>query len=270
VFHQTLLQQYFDETVGLARNDVGADSLIPGATGPEIVITDPGHNVTYFIRPEARNCTVATLEVPYGGGGIVIDPDGTYHFGKLNQLFYLVNASEYTYVGNSSAHGVVLDNWMYMGDLDLPYVSYRDATMEISIARNGAPSTRGTNTEPIPWKISLEGTIVVGEGTFNTTLSSVTRLFDLSFEEPSLDVFDVSLCSEPKDYVVMVMSVPKGPNNMVDYSTFRKNVRQSIVDYTQVAPLQVGNIEVGLGSLRGEWDIAKVRGRLLCQVSLVE
>ena len=173
----------------------------------------------------------------------MIDPDGSYHFNSLSHLFYLVNASEYSYVGNSSAHGIILDNWMYMGDFDLPLVSYRDTTVEISVARGGVPTTHGWNAGPVPWKISLEGTIIVND--FNVTISTVSRVFDLSFVEPPFDMFDVSVCSDSKDYVIMAMSVPKGPNNMVDYSSFRKNLRQSVVDYTQLAPIQVGNIEVG-------------------------
>ena len=172
----------------------------------------------------------------------MIDSDGSYHFGRLSQLFHLVNASKYSYMENSSGHGIVLDNWMFMGDFDLPPVSYRNMTIEISIARSGFPITRDLKT--VPWRISLQGTIIVNQ-TVNITISTVSCVFDLSFKEPTFDVCDISVCFEPMDYVILVMSVPKGPNNRMDYITFRKNARQSVVDYTQVVFIQVGNMEVG-------------------------
>ena len=84
--------------VQLGRNDVAADTVYAGATGTLSIITDPIHKVQYFIQHDTRNCTVEPLSVPISGGGIVIDPDGSYHFGRLNDLFYLVNTSEYSYV----------------------------------------------------------------------------------------------------------------------------------------------------------------------------
>ena len=241
-------QEFFDGTAGLFRIDTGADTIIPEASGLVSRIIDPAHKIQYVIQRETRNCSVEPLTTDYGGYGLVLEEDGSYHFYSIQELFYLVNASEYTYVGNSSANGVILDDWMYVGDFDRPLVSYQDATIEVSIASNGAPSTYGENVGPVPWKISIEGRVISNySGTpVNATISIASRIFDISFEEPHFDVFDVSVCSEPKDHIVMVMSVPKGPNNMVDFSSLRKNVRQSVVDYTQVAPIQVGNIEVRL------------------------
>ena len=224
----------------LSRNDLAADTVFPGATGMLSIITDPTHKVKYFIQHETRNCTVETLTIPSGGGDLIVDPDGTYRFGRLEDVFYLVNASDYTYVGNSSAHGVILDDWTYTGDIKRFNVMYNNVTVVYSTARNGAPSTYSSNMGPVPWRFSVDGRI---SGAVNSTISSVFRLFDLSFEEPHYDVFDVSICADPMDYLVLTMAVPKDSNE-VDYSSYRKNVRQALVGYTQVLPIQVGGIEV--------------------------
>ena len=226
----------------LSRYDIAADALYPGASGLLSIITDPTHKVMYYIQRETRNCTIEPFQIPVGGGGIVVDPNGTYHIASLEGLFYLVNTSEYTYVGNFSAHGVVLDNWTYTGDIEQTNLSYHNVTVDILIARNGAPSTYSSNKGPVPWRISLRGEVTVSKQ-FNVSLSTVVRMFDMSFEQPDYDVFDISVCAEPKDYLVLVMAVPKNMNQ-VDYSSYRKNVRQAVVGYTQVLPIQVGAIEV--------------------------
>ncbi len=222
---------------------MAANVLDPNDSGTIISIVDPSRKVNYIIYPEYKNCTVKPLEIPAGGGGIIVNPDGSYKFGSINQIFFVVNSSLYTYTGNSSAHGVDLDNWSYTGDIDLPGgLSYRNATLGLSIARSGTASIYGANKDPVPWKMSIDGTI--SSDTYNVTISTVIRYFGLSFTRPSFDVFDVSLCLELKDYIAIIMSIPKGPNNMVDFSSLNANLRKSIVDYTGLDPIQVGSIQV--------------------------
>ncbi len=158
-----------------------------------------------------------------------------------------MNVSEYTYVGNDSIFGdIILDKWQYMGNVETPQVSYYNITVDLDIARGGVPSSSLNSSGPVPWKISVNGIESINDGTVNVTISSLTRFFDVSFEKPRYDVFDVSMCSPPGDHEVVVVSVPKdsAAESAVDLDMFMTNVRTSVMDYTGLAPIQVGNIRV--------------------------
>ncbi len=72
---------------------------------------------------------------------------------------------------------------------------------------------------------------------------SVARYFDLSFDEPGDDVFDTSVCVPPRDALFIALSIP-GTMSGINLSQFRGNTRSAVANYTQLYPMQVGNIQV--------------------------
>ena len=189
-------------------------------------------------------CSISRLQ-PNEGQGVVRRQDGSLGFTSLTRQLYIVNVSEYTYVGNDSIFGdIILDKWQYVGNIETPQASYYNITVDLGIARGGMPSLSLNSSGPVPWKISVNGIESINDG--NVTISSLTRFFDVSFEKPRYDVFDVSMCSPPGDHEVVVVSVPKdsAAESAVDLDMFMTNVRTSVMDYTGLAPIQVGNIRV--------------------------
>lgn len=75
------------------------------------------------------------------------------------------------------------------------------------------------------------------------SISSVTRYFDLSFDEPDLDVFDTSICVDPMDAIFLTLAIPATENG-TDLSEFRGNIRKAVSGYAEIYPIQVGNVEV--------------------------
>ncbi len=189
------------------------------------------------------NCTVSPLttsnEISFGN-------DRHYHLRNIN-AFFLMFAVEYEYTGNTSAHGIVLDNWRYKGSFSHGRYNYTNTTLTLSITRSGQTisSVSSITTEPTPWNLSIKGVITpnYGDGLSTENVSAIFRYFDVSFEEPGYDAFDVSVCADPQDAVTLTLAVP-GARNGSDLNSFKGNVRMSVSNYTQVYPAQVGNIQV--------------------------
>ena len=110
-------------------------------------------------------------------------------------------------------------------------------------------SDRTVTTDPVLWRINLSGDLSFTNATDNTTSSGLYSatydIFDFSSEEPDFDVFDVSTCFSPSEYHVLSLAVP-GHEQGLNFSQLRKNIRSAIVSYSNIQPLQVGNIQVSL------------------------
>lgn len=231
--------------INLARLDVASETLGLSSLGTVSFIQDTELGVVYTINRKYNNCTASPLLSPdlYHG------QDSHFSLRSLNDLF-LLSAVEYSYAGNMSAHGVVLDNWVFTGAFSHGGYNYTSSKLQWSITQPGQPisSISSTVTSPIPWSLSLDGLVTPPNGACTVNISTVTRYFDLTFEEPNFDVFDTSVCVDPSDAIFLTMAVPMLVNG-TDLSQFRSSIRKAVSNYTQIYPIQVGNIEVSIAQL---------------------
>lgn len=189
----------------------------------------------YSIDTEHSNCTVSPL---VSTTDIYLGKDGRYHLRYVQDLF-LFSVVQLSYAGNMSAHGIILDNWKFNGNFSHFGLNYTNATIQWSITRAGQSiaTLSSISNSSLPWRMSSEATIM------GDTVSTVTRYFDLSFDEPGTDVFDVSVCVLPQDALFLALAIP-GTMNGINLSQFRGNTRHAVANYTQLYPMQVGNIQV--------------------------
>ena len=227
--------------MNLTRTDFVAQLIDSSSSGTISVIEDTNVGVMYIIYRQYSNCTITPLDQT---SDVFLGKDGKYHLRSPGSI-YLLSVVNYTYIGNTSAHGVFLDNWMFTGNFSHAGTDYINCTIQWSITQPGQaiPSLSSLNTSPIPWRMSLKGTANIPSINESIDISTVTRLFDLTLEEPSFDVFDVSICVDPKDVVMLTLAIP-GIENGTDLSKLRGNIRKAISNYTKIYPIQVGNVEV--------------------------
>lgn len=219
--------------MNLSRVDMAGESI--GSEGAVSFIQDATVGVTYTLYRQYSNCTVSP-----------INQDGSFYHRSVNDLL-LLSGVNYTYDGNMSVHGLVLDNWKFTGDFTHAGYNYTNSTVLWSITRSGQTisNVASITTSPTPWRFSLEAgsaTATLFNVTF-TNFSGTSRYFDLSFEEPSFDVFDASICVDPSDALFLTLEVP-GIKSGIDPGQFKGNVRKSVANYTRLFPIQVGNVQV--------------------------
>ena len=59
-----------------------------------------------------------------------------------------------------------------------------------------------------------------------------------------MDVFDMSFCSPPGEYVILSIIIP-GRQRRQELGSLRRAVRLGVTNWAKIPPLQVANIEVG-------------------------
>lgn len=229
--------------MNLARLDVAGETLDLSNLGTVSFIQDVRVGVMYIINRQYNNCTTSSL---VAAPDLYLGQDTRYRLRSLNDLF-LLSAVQYSYAGNMSAHGVMLDNWAFTGAFSHGGYNYTSSKLQWSITQPGQAisSISTTITSPIPWRLSLDGLVTPTDRASTVNISSITRYFDLTFEEPSFDAFDTSVCVDPSDALFLFLAVPIIENG-TDLSQFRGNVRRAVSNYTQIYPIQIGNVEVSI------------------------
>lgn len=168
------------------------------------------------------------------------------------QLLLFADASNYTYEGVSRVRGVEVDTWIFYSD----YQELRgggnvtNLVHEVFFTRPEwtiRSHSSGRSSEPSVWRSKVSGIFTyVNDSTNDTETVDYTGTYDVfSFNrgEPDLDVFDTSVCLPFSDYYIVTLYLPvKGI--AVDFSLLPQNLRGAIVGFTQVQPLQIGNIMV--------------------------
>ena len=230
----------------LSRVDVAGETLnVSGDLGNQqgtiSFIEDTTVGVLYAINRHYSNCFVSNLnrQASTSGNGIIRSVKDLLLLSELEV--------DYDYTGNTSAHGVVLDTWVFSGSVQHGGYNYTSSLLQWSITQPGqaVSSTITTTTSRIPWRLSINGLVTPGgtAGATSTNISSVTRYFDLSFDEPDLDVFDTSICVEPMDAIFLTLAFPVTENG-TDLSSFKGDIRKVVSRYAEIYPIQVGNVEV--------------------------
>ena len=228
--------------------------------GPLTLIRDDARNIDYIINRQLNNCTVLPRDQ---------DKKFFYSFDADSflvaqlatppQLITLARLFPYAYEGVTNVRGVDVDAWI--GTLPLfPYqfsnpglvglLNVINPTFQVFFTRPGwrITSDRAVSTEPVLWRITVSAYFAYTNATDNATANGFSTgffdIFDFSPEEPDFDVFDVSACFSPSEYHVLSLAVP-GHEQGLNFSQLRQNLRSAIVNYSDIQPLQVGNIQVG-------------------------
>lgn len=234
----TMSRSFYDMGMNLARLDLAGETFTPTSLGTISSIQDASTGVMYTVNRQYSNCTISIVSAT------PLYSLGRYKLRSLNDLF-LLSSLNYSYAGNMSAHGLVLDNWMYSGAFSHGGYDYTSSKLQWSITQSGqsVSSISSVSTNPTPWRLSIDGLVTSSDDASTMNISSVTRYFDLTFEEPSFDVFDTSICVDTSDALFLALAIPGGENG-IDLSQFRGNVRRAVSDYAQVFPIQIGNVEI--------------------------
>ena len=228
----------------LARVDLASRAIYPASSteGTVSIVQDLRLKLQYIINRQYRNCTVGPLPTQ---GNVYVDPSGRVHALDSNHLFYLVNVSQFRFEGNSTyGDGVTTDNWIYTGNFSHSNMTFVNTTVRLSITQSGwsIPTISSISSNPTLWLMSVDGVMVTVNGN-HQNISTTSKFYDLSFEMPDFDVFDVSYCALPADSILLSLTVPMRSGG-VDYSSYFKSLRQAIVNYTQLYPNQIGQVEV--------------------------
>ena len=139
---------------------------------------------------------------------------------------------------------LVLDSWVYVGNFTYNGVAFINATVKLSITKDGysIPTISSIDSGSVLWRTSIDG-VSAFDGSYEN-VSILTKFYDLAFEKPESGVFDVSYCASPADSVLLKLAVPVVESVGVDYDEYRTSLRSAVVEYTQLYPTQVGQIEV--------------------------
>ena len=219
-------------------------------TGPFTYIQDFNLETQYTINRHYRNCSVKPIK-PSGIFDLVV-VDGRPTLSSPAQLFFIADATNYSYEGVSTVRGVQVDSWISYTDFKQLYsgVNITDTTHELFFTR--PEWTIGTHSsvassEPTLWRTRSTGTAAYFNSTTNNTetlnFTSTDDVFAFNRGEPDLDVFDTSVCVPVGQFYIVTLFLPV-EGVRVDFLQFPRNVRSAVSGYTGVRPLQVGNIEV--------------------------
>ena len=247
-----MLQEFYDLPQKLFRIDVYNNRSRGGAPGPISIIHDFNTSVQYVISNQIVNCSARSLsEASPFFFDITTNNSDTPQLVSPNNFFFLGSEFNYSYEGVSSIRGVDVDSWVSVRDFErvAGAVNLTDTVYEVFFTQPGRTyfTGRSVNTAPVPWRIKITGGVSILNSTDNSTVkfngSYQADFFDFSTEEPPYDAFDISSCSAPDDFFTMILTIP-GQERGIDFGQLRRNIRTSVSNYTDLRPLQIGNIQV--------------------------
>jgi hypothetical protein len=156
----------------------------------------------------------------------------------LQDLLFL--SLNYTYEGTGVARSAIVDIWSSTHNLtNYSAFSIKDALFRIAFTRPGTPIKNIDShvEDPTLWQFSISG------NESSNSFSVVLNFYEWSYDKPSYDVFDISVCISSEDYVLLVMLIA-GQLSQAQEDHLRYSIRSAIANYTGIYPFQVGNIEV--------------------------
>lgn len=165
------------------------------------------------------------------------------------QFFLLENFYNYSYEGISTVRNVSVDSWVSVRNFEqFPGgANLTNGVYEVFFTRPGTTVVNGHSftTVPVPLRAVIRGdfTSFNGSALITTTRSLQYDLFDATTQPPPFDTFDVSACYDNDDVISVILEI-NGTLNGFNLGEFQDNIRQAIVNYTGVAPLQIGSITV--------------------------
>ena len=232
--------------------------------GPYTIVIDFNAQAQYYIPKQVvKQCFVLELNKSTALAGVA-DDAGMLHLNTFRDHIFASDQFSYSYEGVTNIRDIPVEGWSSIRD-NVYYATSTNLTnglYEIFFTKPGwqvnTPVSSTTNTAL--WRATLSGNITFMLNGRSVT-ESISWLFDFSgFStiEPPVDVFDVSRCLHPSDYVILTMAFPvSSPNDAiatpsVDLSRLTGNLRKAILNYATsiqmpfVSPLQISAIQVGL------------------------
>ena len=248
------IQEFFDSTHKLFRYDFFYSDPHGNYSVPLTIIHDLSSSVQYVIGNQVHFCTAQPIQqyAPYFWD-VTFDDNNMIELVSPNRLFFRDDQFNYTYTGATNIRGVDVDSWVSYREFEqiAGIFNLSNAYYQVFYTRPGwnFSNVHSVTTQPVPWRIVINGTVTRLNLTDNTTVTYNTTLetdlFEFSTEEPPYDAFDVSSCSAPDDYYTLLLFIP-GREQYVDFGQLRRNIRTSMSKYTGLRPLQIGNIQVWL------------------------
>ena len=259
-FYSLSLQEFYDSTHKLFRFDFYYREPHGNYSVPLTIIHDLDSSVQYAIGNQVHFCDAYPLQnFSNFFWDTALGDNGTLELVSPNRLFFRDEQFNYTYTGATNIRGVDVDSWVSYREFEelAGIFNLSNAYYQVFFTRPGwnFSNAYSVNTQPVPWRIVINGTVTrLNETdytvvTYNTTFEM--DLFEFSTEEPPYDAFDVSSCSAPDDFYTLVLFIP-GQERYVDFGQLRRNIRTSMSNYTGLRPLQIGNIQV---KLRGSYHV---------------
>ena len=150
----------------------------------------------------------------------------------------LLSTLNFMYSGSSVIRAALVDTW---SSHNFSNNDVTDADVTVAFTKPGT-TVNNLNSridEPILWQFSISGNYSLG------SFSSVLNFYDLSYDRPSVDVFDTSVCFTSKNYELLIILLP-GTVREVNMDHLHNSIRLAVANYTGIYPLQVGNIKVCL------------------------
>ena len=246
------IQEFYDLEAQLFRADYYSDGQFYLPTGPFTYIQDFNLETQYTINRQLQNCSINPIKPEKSFDAVV--EDGVARLASPSDYLLLSNEFNYSYEGVSTVRGVEVESWIsYREFEELATVNLTDTIYEIFFTRPGwkleTLTSAADTADSTLWRLKLTGTITFVNSSTNLTqtqnFSSTYDFFGFSSGAPDLDVFDTSVCFPPSEYYIVTMLLPVD-NVQVDFSQLRRNVRSSVSSFTNVRPLQIGNIQVTL------------------------
>lgn len=224
-----------------------------GTEGPYTVVHDFDTQVEYVINRHTSNCTVTSLS-----DGNLVDFDqimdeeeGDVKLISPRQFFLLGDEFNYTYEGVTTVRGAKVDAWVSVNNFEhfSRNSNLTDIIVEFFFTRPeySLSSIHSAGEKAVPWAIKLSGVIINFTDTkpVSRKISFEVDIFDFSTNEPSYDIYDVSVCLSDDDVYTLVVFFNL-PLEGIDLTMLRTNIRSSIIAYTNLKPLQVNNIQVSV------------------------
>ena len=201
--------------------------------GPISRIEDRKIGVMYTISRHSHKCIIEPLH----GSGMNQSADDSLPITTLQDLLFL--SLNYTYKGTSVARSAIVDTWSSTYNLTNYGVSIKDALFQIAFTRPGTPieNIKSYVQDPILWQFSISG------NESSISFSTVLNFYEWSYEKPSNDAFDISVCISSEDYKLLVLLIP-GQLSEVEEDHLRYSIRSATANYTGIYPFQIGNIKV--------------------------
>ena len=202
------------------------------AVGSTSISSIEDHNigVVYIINKHSQQCAIRSLWEDTTNQSSY----GDLHIKTLPEALYL-STLNFTYSGSRVIRAALVDTW---SSHNVSYSAVTGADVTIAFTKPGTfvKNINSMIDEPILWQYSISGN---NSGSF----SSVLNFYDLSYDKPSLDVFDTAMCSTSENYEFLIILLP-GTLREVNVDHLRSSIRLAVANYTGVYPLQIGNIQV--------------------------
>lgn len=223
------------------------------AGSPYIFVQDFNVGSQYSVNANFQNCTIQKITTANSFFDSTVGTDGQLHLRSPRDLFLASSMFNFTYEGVSMVRGIAVDVWISPREFQSFFnANVTNGVYIIYISRPGQriSSEFGITTDPVIVQAQYNGfaRVRLRNGTImENNLTATFSVYDFSSVEPSLDVYDTTVCLLPSDYVTLRFSLPLKARSS---NLFRSTIRSALFNYSKqinipfLSPLQINNIQV--------------------------